>query len=115
MPARFLLAAVMAGIFAMPALADEASPLLVIHNKQFEPKELPFPAGVKLKLVVRNLDAVPIEFESYDLSREVVVPEHGEVTVYVGPLEPGSYQFFNDFDHAMQGLIVVKPTVVKRR
>jgi hypothetical protein len=91
------------------ALAVEMPPLLTMHDGQFEPKQLEIASGVKVKLVVRNLDAIPAEFESYDLSREIVVPGHGEIEVYVGPLEPGRYEFFNDFNHDMQGAVVVKP------
>jgi Cupredoxin-like domain len=113
--ARFFLTYIAAGIFAIPGFAFAADPLpvLAIHGNQFEPKQLALPAGVKLKLVIRNLDGMPAEFESYDLSREVVVPGHGEVTIFVGPLEPGNYQFFNDFNHDMQGSIVVRPAVNK--
>ena len=32
-------------------------------------------------------------------------------TIFIGPLDPGSYQFFNDFNHDMQGTIVAKPAV----
>lgn len=110
MPFRFMLVIALSGAFAFPglALAADSSPVLVIHGQQFEPRELALPAGTKLKLVIRNQDALPSEFESYDLSREVIVPANGEVTIYVGPLEPGRYQFFNDFNHAMQGAVVVK-------
>jgi len=113
--ARLFLTYFVAGISAIPSLAygADSSPLLAIHDNQFEPKQLVIPAGVKLKLVIRNQDGMPAEFESYDLSREVVVPGHGEVTIFIGPLNPGNYQFFNDFNHDMQGSIVVKPAVNK--
>ena len=111
-----LLPTILAGVFAINSLvlaSDESPAILVIHDKQFNPNKLIIPAGIKVKIVVRNLDAMPAEFESYDLSREVVVPGHGEVTFYVGPVEPGTYQFFNDFNHDMQGSIVAKPAVNK--
>ncbi len=112
--ARFFLTYIVAGIFAIPGFAFAADPLvLAIHDNQFEPKQLALPAGVKVKLVIRNLDGIPAEFESSDLSREVIVRGHGEVTIYIGPLDPGNYQFFNDFNHEMQGTIVVQPAVNK--
>jgi plastocyanin len=89
---------------------DEAAAVMVIHNQQFEPSNLLLPAGVKVKIIIRNQDPMPVEFESHDLSREIIVRGHGESPVYVGPLETGSYQFFNDFNRTMQGLIVVTPT-----
>lgn len=110
---RFMLAVVLSCVYALSSLAFAAQslPLLVIHGKQFEPTELALPAGTKIKLIIRNQDALPAEFESYDLSREVIVPANGEVTIYVGPLEPGRYQFFNDFNRAMQGTVVVNAVV----
>ena len=108
---RIIALAFAAACLCLPAVANAADgTLLQIHDKQFEPARLQLPAGVKLKLVVRNLNKIPAEFESYDLSREVVVPGHGEITVYVGPLDPGSYRFFNDFDHGMQGTIEAVPS-----
>ena len=107
---RFMLVTGLIGAFALssPAHAADLLPVLVIHGQQFEPGELALPAGTKLKLVIRNQDSLPAEFESSDLSREVIVPANGEVTIYVGPLEPGRYQFFNDFNRAMQGTVVAK-------
>src|ERR1039457_2510650 len=75
MLARFFLTYIVAGIFAIPSFAFAADPsVLSIHDNQFEPKQLALPAGVKVKLVIRNLDGIPAEFESSDLSREVIVP-----------------------------------------
>jgi hypothetical protein len=106
-----LLSAILTGVFSLNSLvlaAEESPVMLAIHNQQFEPNKLTIPTGAKVKIVIRNLDGKPVEFESYDLSREVVVPGHGEVTVYVGPLEPGIYQFSNDYNPKMQGSIVAK-------
>ena len=99
-----------AALLNNPVLAaDEPATILVIDHQKFVPAQLNIPAATKTKIIIRNQDAVPIEFESYDLSREIVVPGHGEASIYIGPLEPGSYQFFNDFDHDMQGTVIVKP------
>jgi hypothetical protein len=86
---------------------NEPVQILVIDHQQFAPNKLIIASGIKTRIVIRNQDAMPTEFESYELSREIVVPGHGEATIYVGPLEPGSYQFFNDFNHDMQGVVVV--------
>lgn len=111
-----LLTIILIGTFAgnhLALAADQAPTVLTIQNKKFEPNQLELPSGIKVKLVVKNLDSIPAEFESYDLSREVVVPAHGEATFYIGPMDPGSYQFFNDFNHEMQGSIMAKPGVKK--
>ncbi|HET7921746.1 MAG TPA: cupredoxin domain-containing protein [Gammaproteobacteria bacterium] len=109
MLSRFVTPILCAGlILAAPAFAAEApSHQLTIRNQGFAPDQLTIPAGVKIELVVVNEDALPAEFESYDLSREVIVPGHSQVKVFIGPLEPGKYQFFNDFHQQSVGWIVV--------
>jgi hypothetical protein len=88
--------------------ADETSATLSIHDGRFDPPLLEIPANAKVKLIVKNSDSKPAEFESTDLSREVIIPAHGEVSLFVGPLEPGQYEFFNDFNRSMKGAITVK-------
>lgn len=107
---RLGIALLAAGLVA-PTLAQAEDPAipLAIRNHRFEPAELPVPAGVKVRLLIKNLDATPEEFESHSLHREKVVPGGGEITVFVGPLDPGSYDFFGDFNpDTAQGHIVVK-------
>jgi len=94
----------------LPAHADDvAAAHISIKAKLFSPAELTVPAGQKIKIIVKNEDAEAAEFESFELNREKVVPAHDEVTVYVGPLDPGAYPFFNDFDpEKAKGKIVAK-------
>lgn len=81
---------------------------LLIQKRAFQPSTLTLPAGVQVKIVIANKDAIPAEFESYDLNREKVVPGGSTVPVYVGPLKPGTYKFFNDFHPSSKGQLVVK-------
>ena len=48
------------------------------------------------------------EWESYELNREKVVPAGGTTNIYLGPLTPGTYPFFDDFNQAVTGQIVAK-------
>jgi hypothetical protein len=98
-------------LLPIAAHADEYR--LMIKDHKFQPAEFTIPSGIKIKLKVDNQDSIPVEFESTDLSREVIVPGKGEVTIYVGPLSQGSYRFFNDFNREMQGVIMAKPAVGK--
>src|SRR5579885_1508403 len=91
-----LLALVLGG--AAPALSEDGPYVLTIKNHRFEPTEIAIPANQKIKLTVKNLDPTPEEFESTDLRREKVVAGGGEITVYIGPLQPGRYEFFGDFN-----------------
>jgi plastocyanin len=94
---------------AAPARAqDNANFNIAIKEHHFEPAELDVPAGVKFTVTVKNLNAEPAEFESTVLNREKVVVGGASITVYLGPLTPGSYEFFNDFDPDARGHIVVK-------
>jgi len=93
---------------ALPAYADDGGIVIVIKGGHFVPSEVPVPAGQKVKLIVRNQDSTMSEFESTDFHREKAVPPGGEITVFVGPLDPGSYEFFDDFHPEDRGHLVVK-------
>ena len=101
-----------AGLFVLavapPALADDPCFSIVLKNNQFVPTEVQIPAGVKVKLVVHNDNLTPSEFESIQFHREKVVPPGQEINVFVGPLDPGSYEFFDDFHPETRGHLVVK-------
>ena len=82
---------------------------LKIKDHRFDPALLEIPSGTKVKLLVKNLDATPEEFESHELNREKVIPGNIEATVYIGPLEPGEYGFFGEFhEDTAQGKLIVK-------
>jgi hypothetical protein len=91
-----------------PALAQEATYALTVQNGKFEPSTLAVKAGVKFKLIVSNKGTKPAEFESSGLNREKIVPAGASVPVYIGPLAPGAYPFFDDFDQKNRGQIVAK-------
>jgi plastocyanin len=93
---------------ASPARADLPSFAIALQNNQFVPDEVTIPAGVKVKLVVSNANAVPSEFESTQLHREQVVTAGQKITVFVGPLDPGTYEFFDDFHPTTRGHLIVK-------
>jgi len=100
-------------VLLLPIAAHADEYMLTIKDHEFRPAEITIPSGAKIKLKVENQDGIPVEFESTDLSREVIVPGHGEVSIYVGPLNPGNYQYFNDFNRDMRGTIVAKPAANK--
>jgi plastocyanin len=94
---------------ASVAVADDAAFRLTIRDHRFEPAELVVPAGQKIKLEIENQDATPEEFESYELNREKVVPAKTTVVLFVGPLNPGRYPFFGDFNKdSAKGVLVAK-------
>jgi plastocyanin len=91
-----------------PARAQESTYSLAIQNGKFEPAALTVKAGVKFKLIVSNKGTEVAEFESEELRREKIVRPGGSVEVYIGPLAPGTYPFFDDYDQKNRGQIVAK-------
>lgn len=96
--------------FSAPVLAQAGESYeLVIRDHRFEPEVLNVPAGKKFKLLVKNLDATPEEFESHDLKREKVIAGKSSATLTLGPLKPGSYKFVGEYhEKTAQGQIVAK-------
>jgi hypothetical protein len=94
---------------AAPASAEVPTYTLSIKDHKFDKPVLEIPAGQRVKLIVHNLDSMPEEFESNSLKREKLIASGGKATVFIGPLEPGEYDFFGEF-HAdtAKGVIRVK-------
>ena len=92
----------------LPVSAAEPEILITIKDHHFVPAEVPAPAGQKIKLIVKNEDATISEFESVEFHREKVVQAGHEITVFVGPLDPGRHEFFDDFHPEARGHLVVK-------
>lgn len=91
---------------AAAARADDY--VITLKDHQFSPKELSIPAGQKVKVTVKNMDSSPAEFESHDLNREKVVSANSEVVIFVGPLNAGSYNYFDEFHPDAKGTITAK-------
>ena len=96
-------------MLAAPAWAETPEFVLTIKDHKFEPAEFEVPANVKVKLIVKNLDPTPEEFESYELNREKVIAGGREAVIFIGPLEPGTYPYFGEFNaDTAQGKIIAK-------
>lgn len=94
---------------ALNAYAADSEFQLVIRDHRFEPSELRVPAGQKVKLMVHNQDATPEEFESHELNREKIIPAGSKATIYIGPLKPGRYPFFGEFNEkTARGVVVAE-------
>jgi plastocyanin len=105
--AHFLATAAM--LCVTTAMAADGEYALAIQDHRFQPAELVIPAGKKIKLSVENRDATPEEFESHDLNREKIIAGKSTATIYVGPLTPGRYRFFGEYNEkTAQGVIVAQ-------
>lgn len=110
MSARIPLALLACTFAAIAQGADVPTFTIDIRDHLFYPAELVIPADTKVKVIVSNLDPTPEEFESYELNREKVIMGGAKATIFLGPLEPGVYPFFGEFNpKTAQGTVRVEP------
>jgi plastocyanin len=101
-------AALLAAAVPRTARADDAVTLSVtLKNHLFDPAEIHAPPGKPIEFRVRNDNDIVSEFESSDLHFEKIVPAGAEAMVHVRPLQPGRYNFYDDFHHETQGFLIV--------
>jgi hypothetical protein len=85
-------------LFSLPSFANELPTYtLTLKNHRFTPTELKVKANQKFKLVVVNQDNAFEEFESKKMVIEKFVNPKGKLNLVVGPLKPGTYDFFGEF------------------
>jgi hypothetical protein len=83
--------------------------LLVMKNSQLYPATINVPANTKFRLEIRNEGPGAAEFESLDLHKETVLAPGTTRKLVFHPMQPGTYQFVDEFHAATaQGQIVAK-------
>ena len=102
-------------VAALSVKAEDAKPVkraqydIIIKDHMFSPAEIIVPAGEKIKLRIDNQDPTPEEFESHDMNREKIIGGGKKATIFVGPLKPGKYHFFGEFNmDTANGYIIAK-------
>ena len=91
------------------AAAQDANPTIVIKDHAFHPAEVHVAANTVVFLTIDNQDPTPEEFESHELRVEKIIPGELSGVVRIGPLKPGTYPFFGDFNQATaQGKVVAE-------
>lgn len=108
---RLALATVPLALLLVPVLvarADDPSISLTLKDHRFTPAEPVIPANVRVRVVIRNLDPTSAEFESDDFKAEKIVPGGREVSLMIGPLKPGTYEFHDEYheDESKSRLVV---------
>ncbi|MBZ8142647.1 iron transporter [Rubrivivax gelatinosus] len=111
MTARALRPAVLAAVLALGAgtafCQNLATYPVVIKNGRIEPARLEVPAGVKIKLTIKNEGPGPAEFENLDLRVEKVLGPGGNSFVVIHPLRPGTYKFFDEFHPQNSEMLII--------
>ena len=97
------------GAVPQNAQAQDERYVLTFKDNKIEPAELQVPAGKEFRLVVKNADQTPEEFESEDLQLEKVIAGESEAEFTIKALEPGSYEVFGEFhEDTAKGHVVAK-------
>lgn len=106
-----LLTAVAAATPALPAPAvAEDIPVFKVELKDgsISPARLEVPANTPFKIEVSNTGTGPSEFESISLHKEKVVAAGVTSPLVFRRLEPGEYDFFDDFHPEARAILVAK-------
>lgn len=105
---KYLIAA-MFSLMTVVASAETQEFRLVIKDHVFQPAEVRVPANTKVILVIENQDSTPEEFESHDMHREKMIAGNKTVSIKVGPLKPGRYAFFGEFNEdTAKGVVIAE-------
>lgn len=86
-------------VLLLPFAACAGDYVIILKDHKFTPYEFVIPPNRKVRLTIRNLDATPALFASWDLQREKLIDPHGETIAFIGPLDPGPYSYYDDFHH----------------
>lgn len=82
---------------------------LTAKDGRFMPEQIEIPAGQKVRLVVKNEGPGPEEFESSTLNREKMILPGKSAEIFIGPLKPGTYDFYGEFHpRTARGRIVAR-------
>jgi len=104
---RMAAAAALAVCAAGAAAQSLATFPVVIRDGRILPPRLEVPAGVKIKLTIRNEGPGPCEFENLDLRVEKVLAPGASSFVVIHPLRPGTYRFFDEFHPDTSEMLLV--------
>lgn len=80
-----------------------------LKDHLFFPSLISIPANQKVKLIIDNQDNTPEEFDSFSLNREKVIFGNRKATIFIGPLKPGEYDFFGEYNpNTARGTVLVE-------
>lgn len=94
----------------LPAMAEE-EPTFRIEFKDgvITPLRIEVPANTRIRLELVNTGTTPAEFESVELRKEKVLAPGSDSVMVLRRLDPGEYDFFDDFHlDAPHAVVVAK-------
>lgn len=96
--------------FSTPMDPDAAIPtyLVELNDGALLPETLVVPAKTRFRIHVKNIGTKPSEFESNQMRLEEVLFMGAEATMMVTPLDPGEYDYFDEFQPGVMGKLTAK-------
>lgn len=92
-----------------PAMAEDMPAFkVVMHDGVISPARLTVPANRPFKIEISNTGTTPAEFESLALHKEKVLAAGAESSLVFRRLEPGEYDFFDDFHPQARAVLVAR-------
>ncbi len=82
-------------LIAGPAYAG--GNVITLKHHAFSPQEIIVPAHQKITITVKNEDNTHADFGSWDLNREKALDPESKTTLFIGPLDPGRYRYYDDY------------------
>jgi hypothetical protein len=94
-----VLAVALLPALTLGARAADEEPLFRIefNDGKVTPQRLEVPAKTRFRLELHNLGKEPAEFESKELRKEKVLAPGTSSILVIRTLDPGEYDFFDDF------------------
>ncbi|MEZ5785597.1 MAG: cupredoxin domain-containing protein [Xanthobacteraceae bacterium] len=77
--------------------ADDPVFRIEFNDGKVTPQRLEVPANTRFKLELHNVGKTPAEFESRELRKEKVLGPGASSFIVIRRLDPGEYDFFDDF------------------
>lgn len=106
---KYLTFSALFALLMLSAAAHAANYVITLQQHRFTPSVLTIPAGHKVQITIKNLDANKVLFYSYDLNRKKVIDPHGDIRIFIGPLGAGSYRYCDRFHlDTAKGIITAK-------
>ncbi len=105
--AALLVAAAIA--WAAPGAAEDMPVFrIVMKDGTITPARLAVPGNRPFKLEITNAGRTPAEFESLALHKERVLVAGASSSLVFRRVEPGEYEFFDDFHPEARAVLVAK-------
>lgn len=88
--------------------AEVATYRIELRDGELLPPVLVVPAKTRFKLHVVNIGTKPSEFESNQMRLEEVLFMGMDTTLTVTPLDPGEYDYFDEFQPGVMGKLTAQ-------